>query len=332
MENDFFRDRHFEENPAATPMYEVLVGHERTDKSWKSDEMLRTEYVELTDKLIYQMTDGVIVDTESGEKEKVKPDYVVWLDKSARPVSWLTKELWPTLAADKDGNVPEMPQFRYVNIDREQWINDVDPNGTGRVDIDNVGPGIIKSLRSVFVKPEARGEELTDAIDYAPTEFDGKTILIIDEVIATGRTLDIAKKFFTKAFPEARFATAHWMGGVTSIKGATGNADLPVWYKSEEVRGRGVGNRNEALSGNSKSRAQRLGRWFLSTRFSKPDQDSLRLRRELKQLADDVRTHEVLYVPAISRDEDDIEERATRINGMSFEEWIAKRRAIFDAK
>ena len=313
----------------AAPLYELLVGHERTDSTPKTDEMLRSEYVTLTDKIIYQMTDGVLVEGEDGKAEKVKPDFVVWLDKSARPVSWLTKELWPVIAADKDGGVPEMPKFRYVNIDREQWVNDVDPNGTGRLEIDNVSPRIISSLRSIFVKPEQRSTHLGEEIDNAETEFDGKTVLIVDEVIATGRTLRIAKEFFQKAFPEARFATSHWMGGQVIKNLGVGNADLPVWYKSDEVIGRGVGNRDEVLSGESTSRAQRLGRWFLSTRLKGPDEKSKLLRKEIRQLANDIKNHNLIYTPTIEREDQDYEERVTRINDMSFDEWIKKRREIF---
>src|SRR6185436_11400821 len=81
--------------------YELLTGHKRTDGSWKSSEELKTEYVHLTDELIRKMTEGVrVVDAVTGETENKPVDYVVWIDKSARPVSWLTKELWPTLAVD----------------------------------------------------------------------------------------------------------------------------------------------------------------------------------------------------------------------------------------
>jgi hypothetical protein len=319
--NENYQPPLFEHAPVEERVeYELLKGHYRTDKTFKSDEQLKMQYVELTDELVRQMTDGVIVtDSETREPKVEKPDYVVWLDKSARPVAWLTKELWPTLAEQPDGEVPKMPDFRFVNIDREQWVNDIDPNGTGKMDVSLIAPGVIRSLRSLFMNQKYKREGLTEAIDTAPTEFDDKTVLIVDEVHASGRTLDIARKFFERAFPKARFADTHWMQGVVYRDGATGNADLPVWYREDTDKGRGVGNRDERISQASKSRTQRLGSWFLSTRFPEADQSSQKLRRELKQLARDVEEHRVLVVPSWRREDEDYVARAERLNEMDFD-------------
>jgi hypothetical protein len=312
-------DDHFE--------YELLKGHNRTDGSYKTGEQLRVEYVERTDDLVYQMTHGVKVkNPETGDYEVSKPDVVIWLDKSARPVSWLTKELWSTLASEKDGEVPDMPLFNYANIDRQQWVTDVDPDGTGRMDINKVDTSIIRSLRSLFVEPGKKGDKLDSSIDQAETRLDGKTVLIVDEVRSTGRTLDIAGKFFARAFPKAKIASTYWIGGQTMVRGATGNPDLPVWYKEDEVRGRGVGNRNEVVSQNSTSRTQRLGAWFLSTRLSDRDTKADQLRREVKQLASDVRSRNTLVIPSVKRD--DYYERVERLNGISLEEFITRKRQL----
>src|SRR5690606_21821980 len=113
-----------------------------------------------------------------------------WLDKSARPLSWLTKELWPQLAADKDGNIPAEPEHRFVNIDRNQWASSIDPDGTGITNVDSLDQSIIRSLRSVFLEnPNDRAEGLTEHIDEAPAQLDGKQAIIVDEVRSTGRTL-----------------------------------------------------------------------------------------------------------------------------------------------
>src|SRR5690606_903358 len=114
---------------------------------------------------------------------------------------------------------------------------------------------------------------------------------------------DISRKFFEKAFPKAKLATTHWMGRTTTVGGAIGNADLPVWYKEKDIRGRGVGNRDERISKQSDSRTQRLGAWFLSTRLAIDDPDSAQLRKELHQLAQDVEKHKVLVVPSMDRDD-----------------------------
>src|SRR5487761_225536 len=120
--------------------YDLLRGHKLTDGSWKTDDQLRMEYIQLTDGLINVMTDGVeVIDPETQEKQTRKPDVVVWLDKSARPLAWFTKDLWPTLAVDpKTGEVPKMPEFKFVNIDKKQWVNTIDPEGVGIMDINKV--------------------------------------------------------------------------------------------------------------------------------------------------------------------------------------------------
>lgn len=312
--------------------YRILKGHTRTNGSFKSDEALKTEYVRLTDDLIHRITEGIKVeDPDTGEVENKPTDYVIWLDKSARPLSWLTKELWPQLAADKDGNIPAEPEHRFVNIDRNQWASSIDPDGTGITNVGSLDQSIIRSLRSVFLEnPNDRAEGLTEHIDEAPAQLDGKQAIIVDEVRSTGRTLTYAKKMFERAFPTANIDTAYWMDEtVTLPNGAVGNADLPVWYNDTTETGRGIGNRNIDRSRKSKNRTQRLGAWFLSTGLQRPDPDSTQLRREIHQLADDVKERRILIEPGRTRDEDDYDERVMRFNDVkNLKEFTDKRKAL----
>lgn len=317
--------------------YKLLTGHARTDGSWKSTDQLHTQYIRLTDELVRQAVDGVdIRNNRTGEIERRPVDYFVWLDKSARPVEWLTHELWPTLARDADGNVPPEPEHKFVNIDRNQWVSVVDPHGIGTVDVAAVDPSIIQSLRSIFlVNPRDRRHGLAPHIDTAPTLFDGKTILIVDEVLSSGRTLRYAGDFFKRAFPEASIAVAHWMGGTTNRGDAVGNADLPVWYSDTTYKGRGIGDRNIDLSLSRGERnengdlteagmmnVQRLGAWFLSVGLSEPDPASRQLRREIHQLAEDAKSGQVFIEPSIHRTEADYDERAVRLNRLGdFEDY-----------
>lgn len=253
---------------------------------------------------------------------------MVWLDKSARPVSWLTRELWPLLARDADGVVPPQPESRFVNIDRNQWTSTIDPNGRGLSDVGSLDPSVIRSLRSIFLaNPGDRQDGLTEKIDRAPTQFDGKTVLIVDEVRSTGRTLEYAQKFFERAFPEARVAGTHWMGKLTAKSGAVGNADIPVWYSDKTEYGRGVGDRNVDLSLRSSNTVQRLGAYFLSAALTRQDPLSRQLRHEVHQLAVDVSEGRVFVEPSIHREQADYDERALRLNRIgSMEEYIAKKR------
>lgn len=314
--------------------YQILGEHDRTDGTNKTLDQLKMEYIHLTDELVRQMTEGVpVTDRLTGERKVERPDVVVWLDKSARPLAWLTRAVWDDLAAEADGTIPEKPDFRFLNIDREQWVNTVDPDGIGHMDIDRVDPTIIRSLRSVFVEPKYKTKGLTGAIDVAPAELDGKTALVVDEVLSSGRTLDIAKKFLERAFPSAKVASAHWMRG--QAQGApgseiTGNADLPVWYVKTDVMGRGVGDRDEQISQQARSLTQRLGGWFLSTTFPTVDKAGLQLRRELQQLARDAHDGKTLVYPSIMREGDDFDERAMRLNGLDSMEEFKRRKNEID--
>src|SRR5690606_37669804 len=118
--------------------YDLLKGHFEPDGSWKSGEELRMQYLHLTDQLIQKMTQEKEVENpETGEKQLKRPSVVVFLDKSARPLSHLVRELWPTFAKDLEtGEVPPMPAFKFLNIDREQWVNEFDPkSGKGIVNV-----------------------------------------------------------------------------------------------------------------------------------------------------------------------------------------------------
>lgn len=317
--------------PSIESDYKLLVGHRRTDGSYKTSDQLRAEYLQRTDTLIYTMTHGIeMADPVTHEMVLKKPDYVVWLDKSARPVAWLTKELWPKFAPEPDSDeIPMMPDFRFVNIDRDQWVNSVDPDGTGYMDIKRIDTSLIRSLRSIFVAPKDKEAGLTEAIDFAPAELDGKTVLIVDEVRSTGRTLDIAQKFFERAFPTANVAVGHWMGGVAQKGLGVGNADIPVWYKEKDETGRGIANRDERVSGRSNSITQRLGAWFLSTRFPQMDPNSVKLRNELRTLAHD---DNVLVVPSFQRDPDDFVIRAEKFNNLAFDDFLKAKTSLTDQK
>jgi len=298
--------------------YRLFTGHNRTDGSFKTDEQLRMEYIQLTDNLIYKMTDGFdVINPHTGEHEKRVPDTVIFLDKSARPLAWLTRELWDKLAVDPEtGNIPPMPDMNFLNIDREQWVNVVDPDGSGHMDVNKIDPSIVRSLRSIFISPQRKQEGLTESIDTTPASLDGKTIMVVDEVLSTGRTLDIATKLIRRAFPDAYVGGTHWMGGVAMKGQAVGNADLPVWYRDDSIYGRGVGERKPG--GHSSSITQRLGGWFLSTRFDKPDREALQLRREIHELAT---RPDVPLRP--SNERDDAFERLEYINGKPAKDVLA---------
>ncbi len=301
--------------------YSILHEHRRTDGSFKSIEELEIEYVELTDKLIYKMTHGETF-SHNGERIHEVPTKVIFLDKSARPLAWLVRDLWTTLAPEPGSDeIPEQPDFKFLNIDRLQWKDQLDPNGTDGYDVSRLTDEQIEGLRSIF-NPRHDG-----SFD-APNELDDQVIMIVDEVRASGATLDIAQSIIKRAFPSSKVFGTHWMSGMANRNGATGNADVPVWYRDDSTNikftsGRGIGNRL------SEKQITHPSQYFLSTRLPETDQRALRLREDFKTLRNAVQDGEVPYIPFIDRE--DAEERSERINGRPLTQAYMARRAIREA-
>lgn len=252
--------------------YQILTGFYRNGEN-VSDEQLHREYLRRTERLI----DDVV---------ETRPDFLIFLDKSARPVSWLVEGMWESVARGV-----KKPQIQFLNIDREQWRDTVGSNAT-YIDADRIDQNRINELHALFaVKPvrDNREGSVRHSVADEPTIFDDKKVMIVDEVRATGDTLDMAKAILRRAFPKTEFIGKHWMIPQTKsvAGGGTANAEVPVWYHSDSVFGRGVNNRDTISSARSDNRTQRIGRWFLSTRFDMPDPKSEQLRKEMTWLAED---------------------------------------------
>jgi hypoxanthine phosphoribosyltransferase len=293
--------------------YKILTGHRLEDGTEKTQEQLLMQYVTNTDRLI-----GTIDGTLDNEPPF---DTVIFLDKSGRPVAWLMDELWTLLARQRDtafsdNVVPKMPDRYFLNIDREQWLPVIDPEHTGVYNIGAIPEEAINSLRAIY---QPIGSDVNDK-----TTLDGKRVLIVDEVGVTGSTLKIAAQLLKRAIPDAEFGTAHWMSpGIFSDTNGSRNNDIPVWYKQHDARGRGVADRDLARSEKSSSKKQKIGKWFLSTVFDKPDESSLQLREEFKQLKRDIMIHKVLYTPCPQRNLEDSIERIETVNELDVAEYKA---------
>lgn len=312
--------------------YRIIRGHYRKDGKPVNSAQVHMEYITRTDYLIQAMVDGVSVqDPETGNYQVEKPEVVIFLDKSGRPLQWLVDGLWDKLAPKAGSSeIPKKPKFKFLNIDREQWADIIDPEGVGATGVDSLGPDIIKSLRSVFVEPKYKRDKDGDVevrpldnIEQAPSELDHKTILVIDEVKTSGRTLDYAKSMIKAAFPTAKVAGMYWMTEMATLpNGNMTNRDLPAWYDDKTVYGRGVGNRSES-SAQSVSLTQRLGKLFLSTRFLQGDPMGAQVRREIEHLTT---RPDVPIAPSTSRD--DYREKLAELNGGDEAAALAKIHSI----
>lgn len=312
--------------------YKLLKGHLQPDgKTHVSDQELRMNYLTLTDSLVNTIVKGAETkNEETGEMERHPFSRLIFLDKSGRPLSHLVRNTWPIFARDiETGEVPPMPRFNFLNIDRQQWTTHVDPDGAGVVNINNVTPSVIQSLRSISLtaegKEKVRESGLSEAVDDMPTILDDEHVLIIDETYSTGRTAKIAAALLGRAYPSAHFDTTHWMKESYYRNGVSFNT-VPVWYKDGSKMGRGVNDRFADFSATDKldrtlpeNYYRTVGRWFLSAPhwFANPgaedvrDKDYRQLLREFKELAVNP---DVPVIPSLSRDEQGFDDRIIAYN------------------
>jgi hypothetical protein len=228
-----------------------------------------------------------------------KPDIVLWLDKSARPVSWMVQELWDQLASrNEDGSIADKPQSWFLNIDRFPWLRasglgnkEIASGVPGQFDINSIGTDAapvkrqIGWIRGIFVD-DKRQDQDGNVITLTEENFDQEvwnmplrctknnqspqSLMIVDEVKSSGDTLSIAQQLLSAAFPELVVTRAYWQNDkrATSIKGASINKDgwVPVWYDENTAAGRGVGEVSLAWYQNSnRNWRHKLGAFVLST-------------------------------------------------------------------
>jgi len=362
-----------------TSKYTELTGRNQVvDREIWSTEWVLSEYVKRTDGLIGKM-DGTIpmiqqdiYTTREGEltaeKRDLKPpSSVIYLDKSARPVEWMVRELWPVLARVPDtpyaeGKVPQKPKDYFLNIDKGDWlrrmgvpeehIQDVPEN---LIDITKIDKEHIARIRALYSTAKIDEDNIDDAWNN-PTIFDGQHVMVVDEVKSSGKTLKLAQMLLSLAIPEATFSGEYWakplpvfLNNGVEVDGRMQKkmAWVPVWYREDSPLGRGIGDRNEdwpeitEKKGYPVSRYAKLGRYVLSTpphdentdaRIS--DKKARRIREDIKHMAVDLKFGRILYRPSQDRPTEDqsdfekIEDRITSINNVDMKTWQSKRDAI----
>lgn len=297
--------------------WRVIRGHPLIDGRRLTDANLRTLYLHLTDGLIARLVSGGF-------------DRLICLDKSARPVGWFVAALWDQLAPEFTGDGPQWaeqtrrrPRLTFLNIDRLQWRDVIDPEGIGSLDTDLLPDEVIEGLRRTFlIRPD---ERLAHAdLWAAPTYLTGERILVADEVSVSGDTAAIATGILSRAFPDADFEPGHWMRP-RLVRGADGNQRnnaLPVWYRSDTHLGRGVADRNPAESLASPNWRVRQGAWFLSRphRPASVDVPGYQLRTEIRRIAARTLVGAEVMVPSFERDLDEADARSEFFSGMTMRE------------
>ncbi len=254
-------------------------GVQPTDTIARGDsEGMRAKYIENTERLLDTIRTGF--QGESGS-DHAYADAVFYLDKSARPVSWLVRGFWQVFPPEH--NEPE-PDTHYVNLHAQEGEagSRPEPIDMRHMVEDGVYDRYIQTMQEVF------------------PEMAGKNILVVDEVSVSGSTEELAYQIFRRAFPDAHIKSAAWMqaGKRQDRQGNSYPTEIPVWYKKTSDSGRGVSSIRPELSSESQSAAQRSGAEILSTRPDEPDIEAAQLRREIQQLAHDVVDGHQSIIPA----------------------------------
>ncbi|MDE7036845.1 MAG: phosphoribosyltransferase domain-containing protein [Lachnospiraceae bacterium] len=245
--------------------YPILMN--QTHKVIKNGSMVN-ERININENLIHYVQDTALLISEidaSLSEDKKAVDHVVYLDKSARPVSWLVNMFWTEFAVkDAQGKPVRRPAHTYVNIDRSPWFRKVGINVSddGRQKENgelatyndfvnhagNLTQRHLAEVRALFIEGGIEDEDVGRIME-SPTILDGKRVLIVDEVSRTGSTLNIAVHIFKLAFPEAEEIRSvyFWHPAEPPLKAGHENVltSLPVWYDPNTLTGRGIGGTDE---------------------------------------------------------------------------------------
>lgn len=239
-------------------------------------------------------------------------DHVIYLDKSARPVSWLVNVFWDDFTEKK------RPEHSYLAIDRKEWYNHtgtnlegneyvLDPNGetvhiaTFERDFkkENVTREDLARIRALYIPGGIENEDVEEIMN-TPTGLAGKNITIIDEVSRSESTAKIAQFLVSQAIPEAASVNYYifWKPGTRPAEnGERQMLGTPVWYNSESSAGRGIGDISEPSyqkrykdNPNSKTRAQRFGSFVLGAFMDLLKEEKRVHHFSSRQLAREIKT------------------------------------------
>jgi len=301
----------------------------------------RVEYLNLTDCLIREMVEQ-------------RTEVAIFLDKSARPVAWLVMELWDQLQPHlPDGERMPRPEIKFLNIDKEQWGDIIGWREKSGINADKLPKPAFDELKNVFKPPKYQFDaQKNEFVPVEPSDDDtsvlkDKKVMVVDEVRSSGNTLEMAERMINRAYPDAKeIIGRHWMDGKLRVDPGSGvilNSEVPLWYQKKIAEGRLIANRDAAISADSYSYKQRAaGLWLSRGRGDrsrsgsnapeKPDEKGLQLREDARLLAEDLRNHNLPYIPSALWDDDteSIDSRLERIMGMSVEEYSQLRKDFWD--
>lgn len=283
--------------------------------SWNIDRVA-SEYVTRTANII-AIIDGSAEVSQKEERKHI--DHVIYLDKSARPVSWIVDAFW------EDFSEKELPGKSFLSIDRLPWYRyakvKLDAGGymenqdgshrrpTYKDFIENAGnipEDYYARIRGLYIENGIEKED-AEAIMHTQTILDGKNILIVDEVSDTGVTLQMAEFLLRKSIPELGdiYRYAYWKpGSKVRSNGEHQMLSTPVWYHRTKDTGRGIGpidtdfyDEQYRNNPSPQTLAQKYGSIVLGKIINleeEPGQESLELMKEIQKLHEDYDSGKIL--------------------------------------
>lgn len=216
-----------------------------TNKEW------RREALERVDQLINQIKDNDI-------------EELIFLDKSARPLSWLLRDRWK-----HQNNEVKLPKIKYIDLGRREKTGDELGEETVIEQMEQEAEDLYKTVdkdkkakysddadwywkKILFAQGEDADEEVwmsrkhiselwQDVVKSHPELLDqikkrygtklGKT-LIIDDLLFSGGTLRAAVATFTETYPEAEIFGVHFFNQETKSP----ETQIP-WFKKQHMIG-----------------------------------------------------------------------------------------------
>lgn len=292
---------------------------------------------------IYVRNTADLISTIDGTGEDIENppiDHVIYLDKSARPVSWLVNTFWSDFSDSK------RPEHSYLAIDRQPWmkyagvelgvgeyikdtgelaeprhfdIGKIPDEFIARIRAIYLDSGLPEEVDSLFDIPDPSKTTMSDDvikhIMQAPTNLEGKNILIVDEVERSGSTLYIASELIKRAVPEVKGVyTAYFVPGVDNPNPKTLQRFTPVWYDHDFHEGRGIGDidpktaieryksyKESGYEVSPRYRARVLGSFALGTYYDLSQETGSRKSRdvmnEIKKMHQDFEDGKILMRP-----------------------------------
>ena len=325
--------KRFHVNPADFPIFSMQA---QRGPVW-GDPLETLPLDETMGKYVAATADTIAViagEDDSYNKEKAPAaDHVIYLDKSARPVSWLVNTFWDSFTDQK------RPKHSYLAIDRIEWFSRTqtpvdnqqyiqDPDGSWRLatfndmKVENVTREDLARIRALYIPGGIETEDVEEIMN-TPTDLDGKNITIVDEVGRSGTTLKMAQYLVSQAIPEAASVNGYtfWNPGMQHHgSGETKMRGAPVWYDASTHVGRGIGDVNESFFAeryerhpNPKTRAQKFGAFVLGHFIDlskEPGQRSRKLAQEIKTMRREWDANHILMAAPNHYNEDKWEARA----------------------